>query len=127
MCAIVFNDAGDVLEVRRWPIQSEATSKDLSFDKLRQVVATEVDEFRRVMGQIDETIHIKRFWLPQIGAGISDLADELLEYVVSPDSLHENERQDLGESLTSWKEEDLFAFWWNQSFYVDSQGVVATS
>jgi len=126
--AIMFSDKGDFIEVQEWPLAlpSSPTRSADELDWLEEVVEREVVQVRTQLGLADETIHIKRFRLPKLQAGVEDLPDDLQEYLTNR-GLSGSTEVDLEEALEGWKEESLFVFWWDQSFYVDSEGAVTSS
>lgn len=126
---IVFSDMGDLIEIQERPVvpPPPATFRhegELD-DWLYGFVDREVMQVRTQQGLADEAIHVKRFRLPKLRAGIDDLPDDLQEYVTrTPSSPAED---DLEEALEGWKEESLFVFWWGQSFYMNGEGAVTSS
>jgi hypothetical protein len=86
-----------------------------------------VAHFREENELADIPIRVKRFRLPKLQVGIDDLPDDLQEYVANYRSYDPAENADLEEALQGWKEESLFVFWWGQSFYVNTEGVVTSS
>lgn len=127
-CIMVFSDKGDLIEVQERSLTappSPSRGAD-ELDWLQEIVEREVVQVRTQQGLMDETIHVKRFRLPKLQAGIDDLPDDLQEYLANR-GLSAPTEEDLEEALEGWKEESLFVFWWGQSFYVDSEGAVTSS
>jgi hypothetical protein len=127
-CVVLFNDEGDLIEVqeRSLPVPPSPSRGAEELDWLHGVIEREVAQVRKEERLADETIWIKRFRLPELQAGIDDLPDELQEYLANRSPFTPAE-EDLEEALNGWKDESLFVFWWGQSFYVDSEGVVTSS
>ena len=127
-CVMTFSDKGDLIEVQERPLSipsSPSRSAD-ELDWLQEIAEREVLHVRSQQGLADETIHIKRFRLPKLQAGIDDLPDDLQEYLANR-GLSALTEEDLEEALEGWKEESLFVFWWEASLYVDSEGAVTSS
>jgi hypothetical protein len=124
-CIVIFDQAGNLVEVQENALISSFTGDD-DLEWLHQVVGSKVEQTRRQLGLADETILVKRFHLPKLRAGLSDLPDDLREYLVDRRQSG-NVEDDLEEALEGWKEESLFEFWWGQSFSVDSSGAVCSS
>jgi hypothetical protein len=93
---------------------------DVTLDK---VTAYLQNEFHLV----DQTISIKRFWLSEVNAGIEDVTDNIKECLLEPSSFTPEEIEDCQESLEIWKSDEQFAFWWDQNFYMSSEGLVEAS
>lgn len=128
-CSIVFDDKGELTEVQERPLAVPLASPELGeLGVLQDLVASEVERVRNEQGLTDETIHIRRFRLPKLQAGIDDLPDDLQEYITSRD-ISSPKDEDLEEAIEGWKEEEsLFVFWWgSEDFYVDGDGMVTSS
>ncbi len=127
-CVIVFSDKGDLIEVQERPLPdppSVSRGAD-ELDWVYRILEREAVQVRTEQGLVDEAIHVKRFRLPKLQAGIDDLPDELQEYLANRGVSGATE-EDLEEALEGWKEESLFVFWWGQSFTVNSEGAVSSS
>jgi hypothetical protein len=127
-CVMVFSDKGELIEVQEQPVAappSPSRGAD-ELDWLHGIVEREVAQVRTQQGLTDEAIHVKRFRLPEVQVGIDDLPDDLQEYLANR-GLSGPSEEDLEQALEGWKEESLFVFWWGQSFFVDSEGVVSSS
>ena len=61
------------------------------------------------------------------GGTIEDFPAELIELDEEPDNFTDDERDELLEWRADWVESDLFAFWWGDELWIDSDGNVNTS
>lgn len=77
--------------------------------------------------QPTDVIAVKRFWIPDHNVGISDIPDDAAEFASHPLEYTAAERLEYTGLLEDWMEEDLFVWWWNQSFTVDAAGWVTSS
>jgi hypothetical protein len=84
-------------------------------------------ELRQIHGAEDRPIHIRRFWLPALEAGIDDLPDTLGEFIKDPHSFDAHETSEYSAALQSWRSSDRFAFWWSAEFEIDGAGEVFAS
>jgi hypothetical protein len=125
---IVFSDKGDLIEVqeRSLAVAPAPSGGAGELNRLHAIVEKEVAQARAEHRLADEAIHIKRFRLPTLQAGVDDLPDDLQEYIANR-CLSSRTEGDLEEALEGWKEESLFVFWWEASLYVDSEGAVSSS
>jgi hypothetical protein len=128
ICVIVFSDKGDLIEVQERPlvIPPPPSCGADELEWLHGILEEEVVQVRRDHDFADEAIRVKRFRLPTLQAGIDDLPDDLQEYLANRGPSSPTE-EDLEEALEGWKEESLFVFWWGQSLYVNSEGMVTSS
>jgi len=126
---ITFSPAGDLIAVREAIFQPQnlAPSSELTLEKLHEAIDTQAMRYRKMRRLKDACIHIKRFSLPRYNIGIRDVSDDLETFIFDPGSYDLADRIDLGETLQAWKEESLFVFWWDEDFYVDSEGLVSSS
>jgi hypothetical protein len=101
--------------------------QELQEQQLRSEIERQVRLYRDRMGLADEDIHVKRFRFPDVNVGVDDLPDDIQDYLLNTTAFNERDRADLEDTLEGWKEEDLFVFWWGQSFTMDTEGVVTSS
>jgi hypothetical protein len=132
LAVLRFSPSGDLLgqpEVLKslGDIQRSAGSHPLSEGRLRELVEAEVDRYRRKHQLEDEMVLVKRFRFPDLNAGVDDLPDEIQEVVQHPNRFSPADRADLEDTLQAWKADDLYVFWWGQSFNVDAEGLVTAS
>jgi hypothetical protein len=128
-CVLVFNVEGDLIEVQERPLVVVPPPSSRGADELdwlHGLVEREVAQVRKEQDLADEAVRVKRFRLPLLQVGIDDLPNDLQEYIANRD-LSSPTEEDLEEALEGWKEESLFVFWWEASFYVDGEGVVTSS
>jgi hypothetical protein len=104
-----------------------AGGRELQEQQLRSGIERQVRLYRERMGLVDEIIHVKRFRFPDVNVGVDDVPDDIQEYLLKPAAFTERDRDDLEDTLEGWKEEDLFVFWWGQSYTMDAEGVVTSS
>lgn len=132
LTAVIFDSGGNCLGVPE-PLTSVPGSvqmspgKGLSEEQLRVQVEKQIDLYRDQMGFENAGIQVKRFAFPTHKIGVEDLPDDLQEFLLNPRRFSNADRADLEDTLEGWKEEDLFVFWWGQSFTMDMQGCVTSS
>ncbi|MBX9624139.1 MAG: hypothetical protein K2X82_10050 [Gemmataceae bacterium] len=124
---VLFSTTGDFMGIEQRPLGTPVTY-DVNrngFETLHDLVSDQVSQTRLEWGLIDEVINIKRFWLPANRTGISDLPDDLHDYVIYSRALRPE--RDMEDAIEGWTDESLFAFWWDICFYVNFDGIVTSS
>lgn len=101
--------------------------KELQEVQLQSEIERQIRLFRTRTGFEDTGIQVKRFRLREINVGIEDMPDDVQECLLNPSAFSEQDRVDLTDTLEGWKDENLFVFWWGQSFTMDAEGLVTSS
>ncbi len=126
---IIFNEYGDFLDMTsiRLPRFGLPGREKLSLAQVEAFFEEQVATTRGRLGLVDGCVRVKRFCFPELRVGITDLPDELQDFVRGASHLDQYEMDDDLETLKLWKEEDLFVFCWGQSFTIDKNGEVVSS
>ncbi len=95
--------------------------------RLRAAVDRLVSHERDRLGLRAAPIRVKRFWLGPAQVGVSDFPDELQAWRDASSTLSDAERAECEDAVKGWEEEDLFVFWWGQSYTMDDTGEVTSS
>lgn len=73
------------------------------------------------------TISVKPFFLTECSIGIRDLPDHLQEFLDHPENADEDERFYYPEEIDAWRECGNFVLWWNNDYYLNEDGELASS
>lgn len=97
------------------------------FDRMQLLFDRLADERLERFGLAEGPIRIRRFSLPEFGAGISGFTGELLEFMDSSEGFSAAEAENYREILAEWVDDSLYEFRWGSGFVVDREGGVVAS
>jgi hypothetical protein len=97
------------------------------FDRMQVLFDRLADERLARFGLAEGTIRVRRFGLPEFGAGISGFTDELQDFMDSADGFSEAEAENYRDVLAEWVDESRYEFRWGSGFVVDREGDVVGS
>ena len=125
----MFDSSGNLVDLQQSPIPKFVRERiqDRELNRLQELFQNHLVEELGRLGLNEGQVRVKRFLLQERAIGIGDLPDYLQEYLSNPDSFPPSEALDLADTIQAWKEEDLFVFWWEEEYTVDSEGIVASS
>lgn len=97
------------------------------FDRMQVLFDRLADEQLARFGLAEGMIRIRRFGLPEFGAGISGFTDELHDFMDSSAGFSEAEAENYRDVLAEWVDDSLYEFRWGSGFVVDREGDIVGS
>lgn len=103
------------------------SDENLRFGTWYDEYLTEISRWQAEIGFVPHTITVKPFFLDERWIGIRDLPDHYQDVLDNPTIVTEERYKDIHRGVQAWLERGNFVLFWDEDYYLNSDGDVDSS
>jgi|GEM_PF-1648077 len=126
LTAIFFDSAGYLLGCEVRPFPEEARKNTAESDA---AIGRAWEVWMEEIGYQPETIHVRKFVVPELGIGIEDRPGYMEDFLKAPelDEPDEEERKWMFDLIHEWDEDGSFVLYYGNDLFMDGEGDISST